>query len=75
MKSKNSKFDSKLSIFTDFFLMEKNVIKFKNTGRLIQRPISTSSQGCIFLNIDMWFVANCRYGKRDFFHIGYMKIP
>ena len=30
-------------------------------------PFPTSSQGCIFLNIDMRFGANCRYRTRDFF--------
>ena len=40
---------------------------------LINDPFSTSSQWRIFFNIDMRFVANCRYRKRIFFHIGYMK--
>ena len=33
----------------------------------VNDPFSTSSQGRIFQNIDMRFVANCRYIKRDFF--------
>ena len=34
---------------------------------LFNDPFSTSSQGRILENIDMRFVANFRYRKRDFF--------
>ena len=50
-------------------------IKCKKNNEQIYRvflfnyPFSTRSQGRILKNIDVGFVANCRYRKTGFFHI------